>query len=125
MQKSKRHINRDLLVPLTNEEREIAIKNLTDTIHAMSEVERKIEALKEEAKLHKGNLDLLSNTSKELSSDIKNGRYQSVSCEVRFDWDSRHVVTIRKDTWEIVEDRDMNEHDKPQITDEIEEPAIR
>ena len=122
MQNSIRHIERSLFVPLTSDEKEDEVKNLLSIIDGIKATENKIEALKSAAKLQKENLDVLLENMKDSSNKIKHGTLQQVPCKMDLYWHNKVVTVTRKDTFEIVEEREMNENDKPMLTDEIEEP---
>jgi translation initiation factor 2B subunit (eIF-2B alpha/beta/delta family) len=121
MQKSIRHTSRQLFVPLTPEQKEDQVKDMLDILQAKNEVEYKIDGLKDQIKKHNANLETLEENLKDTAHKIKHGILSDVPCKTILDWIDKHITVFRKDTFEVVEDRDMTENDHPLITDEVEE----
>lgn len=117
MQMTQRISEKELLVPLTEHEKNIEVKNLTDFIQTREDLEAKVQGLKEQIKTLNQQIDIASEEIKDSSWTIRNGKYMPVQCQTRFDWENGTATVIRMDTYEVVEDRRINEHDKPMVTD--------
>ena len=123
MQKSTRHISKKLYVHLDSVEREQKIAAMLNAMQSLEETENKIQALKDSAKAHNVTVEYLKEQIAGDRMAIKHGKLVDVPVKILFDWQDRRVTVIRKDTWEIIEERDMTENDKPELTDDIEEPV--
>lgn len=119
MSTTVRNIERQLFVPLTTEERATEVVNLLDSLKARQDAEDETDTLKERIKFIKSNIDIHNESISTSAFKIKNGQKIGVPCKMELNWDDALVTTMRLDTFEIIDERNMNSDDKPQVTDEL------
>lgn len=122
MEKMVRHITRSLFVPLLPEEKEEEVTQMLDLIKSKQKAADKIAGYQEAIKLQKSEIDVCENNIKDSARKIEHGVLQDVPCKMILNWEEKHVTVFRKDTYVVVEDRDMTNYDKPELTDEQYEP---
>lgn len=118
MEKMVRHITRSLFVPLLPEEKEEEVKSMLELIKLKQKASDKIAGYQEAIKLQKSEIEVCENNIKDSARKIENGVLQDVPCKMILNWEEKHITTFRKDTYVVVEDRDMTDYDKPELTDE-------
>jgi hypothetical protein len=122
MEKMVRHITRSLFVPLLPEEKETEVKTMLDLIKFKQTAADKIAGYQEAIKLQKAEVEVCENSIKDSARKIEHGVLQDVPCKMILNWEEQHVTVFRKDTFEVVDDREMTNYDKPELTDEQYEP---
>ena len=121
MVKSIRHVSKSLYVPLSPERRSEEVENMLETLQAKDECQLKIDGMQDTIKRSKANIVTLDEELGDSARRLKHGELKEVPCKVIIDWNAKSVITIRKDTYEVIEDRELKETDTPMVTDEVEE----
>ncbi len=112
-----RRYNRELPVPMADEEIQKKGEELANLELKIAEGEKEIADVKQEAKSKvKGLSDTLSgkiNYARKIAREIESGnKFQVVVVEERLSEDTNKVETFRTDTGEVVDERAANEEDK-------------
>jgi len=102
----KKDVNKFLEVPFTLLELEEKKSKIVDNIMKIDELEGEIKPLNAEK-------TDITKSNKELPKQVDRGTYETnVNCEESFDDKNSWYTCVRKDTGEIVEERNMYSHEK-------------
>jgi hypothetical protein len=93
--------NRELLVVLTNEEKQHYGEKLAQELKDKTNLELEIDTIK---KQFKGRIDAKDATAGDLAARIREGREsRPVDCQWHYDWDRNEKRLVRLDSYETVE----------------------
>jgi len=112
---SIRQVGREMCVPLADEQREEAVRELTSQLQAVEDIEEKKKYL---TSVWNENVKKSETIIHELKDTLRKGVYREVPCKEIFFWAEGKVVIVNLENDEVVGERKITKDDQPMSTDE-------